>query len=178
MYILVLNPGGNSLKVELINCRSEQRYAFEGAKLLNISIEGIGGEAKLSEFVGKRVVHTNPVEASDYKAATQNSLAWIDRQVDDQIPRLEDISVGCVRVVHGGSEFDLPVQIDAKIQEKIIALEKLAPLHNKSSIQAFTALHQSLPNLPIYAVFDTAFHRTIPDYASSYAIPPELARKH
>ena len=83
-----------------------------------------------------------------------------------------------VRVVHGGVDFDQPTVIDTAVEQRIIELEKLAPLHNKSSIEVLEPMRDKLPGTPIYGVFDTAFHRTMPDYASTYAIPRELARKH
>jgi acetate kinase len=68
--------------------------------------------------------------------------------------------------------------IDTNVEKKIVAFEALAPLHNKSSVEVLAPLRQRLRNIAIYGVFETAFRRTIPEYASRYALSPELADKH
>jgi acetate kinase len=89
-------------------------------------------------------------------------------------------SIHCVglRVVHGGPNLIAPAEITPEVEEQIVALEKLAPLHNKSSVEVLAPLRRQFPPIPIYGVFDTAFHRTIPDHASTYAIPLDLSAKH
>ncbi len=66
MNVLVMNPGGNSLKVELISCLPEQQFAFEGRKLLSLTVEGIGKKPGLSVLQGKEVTHSEEIEARDY----------------------------------------------------------------------------------------------------------------
>jgi acetate kinase len=68
--------------------------------------------------------------------------------------------------------------IDTAVERKIVELEKLAPLHNKSSVEILEPVRHKLPGAPIYAIFDTTFHRTMPDYVRAYAIPQDLANKH
>ena len=75
------------------------------------------------------------------------------------------------RVVHGGPRLRAPVLVDAAVQEEITALEPLAPLHNTPAIAALERVQRELPGVPNVAVFDTAFHATIPDEAATYAIP-------
>jgi acetate kinase len=75
------------------------------------------------------------------------------------------------RVVHGGARLVEPVLIDAEVLSAIEELRRLAPLHNEPALQAIAAAQAALPNVPHVAVFDTAFHRTIPPEASTYAIP-------
>jgi acetate kinase len=178
MDLLVFNPGGNSLKIELVRCDPSQRHAFEGRKLLSVSIEGIGKTAQLSRFEGKKAVHSEPIVASNFADAAECFLAWHETHADEGLPSLAAIRAVVVRVVHGGPEFDLPVLIDSQVEREIIDLEKLAPLHNKSSVEVLSPIRQRLPGLPIYAVFDTAFHRTIPDYASTYGIPLTIAKEY
>jgi acetate kinase len=178
LNILVLNPGGNSLKVEIVACDPPQGHAFEGTKLASVSIEGIGKEAKLLRYRGKKVVRTDPIEAGDFGQA-----------IDSVLPRLADgnaaaeaalKAIDCVgiRVVHGGPTLCAPAEITPDVEREIIALEKLAPLHNKSSVAVLEPARKNFPNAAIYGVFDTAFHRTIPDYAAAYAIPLEISRRH
>ena len=83
------------------------------------------------------------------------------------------------RVVHGGERFTQPVLIDADVLEAIEALEALAPLHNAPSLAGIRAAKAALgSDIPMVAVFDTAFHAAMPEYAHRYAIPHELAVKH
>jgi acetate kinase len=177
MNILVLNPGGNSLKVDVIACRQDQRYAFEATKLLSVNIEGIGKEPKLSWSKEKKSVHSEPTEAEDYARATESLLNWYE-QAGDELPKLTQIGRAAIRIVHDEREFGAPTLIDQTVEKKTIAFEKLAPLHNKSSVEVLVALRQRLPNVPIYGVFDTAFHWTIPEHAWRYALPPDLADSH
>jgi acetate kinase len=176
--ILVLNPGGNSLKAEVIAARPGQRYAFEATKLLSASIEGIGKEPTLSRMENRKPVDTQPIEAADYTNAAKSFLNWYEKNAGNNLPSFTQMDVAAVRVVHGGTEFASPALIDSDVEKKIVELEKLAPLHNKSSVEVFAPLRQRLAHIPIYGVFDTAFHRTIPEHAWRYAIPPELADKH
>lgn len=178
MLVLVLNPGGNSLKAELVECDAGQPHAYDGRKLLSVSIEGIGKEAKLSQFNGKKVVATEPIEARDYEDATKSLLAWLGNHAGEGVPALRAIECVGVRVVHGGGEFTKPTWLSPAVQEKIKELEKLAPLHNKNAVAPLGPLEQQLKGVPVYGVFDTAFHRTIPEVAAQYAIPPRIASEH
>jgi acetate kinase len=124
------------------------------------------------------VVHSEAIKAADYGDAVSSILKWCEANAGDPGRGLRDLDCIGVRVVHGGMDFDSPALIDSRVEEKIIALEKLAPLHNKSSIEVLPPLRERFGQVPIYGVFDTAFHRTIPEHAALYAIPPELADKH
>jgi acetate kinase len=184
MKILVFNPGGNSLKAELVKCSDEQRYAFEGESLLSVTIEGIGKAAELSTMKGKEKAKTERIDAKDYEQAAGSLLQWWDGQKEIGQATLErekglmDVGAIAIRVVHGGWYFDKPALIDKDVLEKIMELEKLAPLHNKSSVEVMEPIRTRFAGVPVYAVFDTAFHRTIPDHAALYAIPLELAERH
>jgi acetate kinase len=176
MNVLVMNPGGNSLKVELVACSAAQRFAFEGRKLVSVAVEGIGKEKpRLSVFDGKKVTQSELIEARDYGAAAANILSWLE---ENKHVRRSDIDCVGLRVVHGGRHFAGATAVTAEVEQQIRAYERLAPLHNKSSIELLEPIRSRLGELPLYAVFDTAFHRTIPDVASLYAIPTALAEKH
>src|SRR5262245_36569812 len=84
-------------------------------------------------------------------------------------------AVGC-RVVHGGEHFAEPTLVTAEVLAAIRDLGRLAPLHNPPAAAVLTRVGQLLPGLPIVAVFDTAFHRTLPEVAALYALPLELSR--
>jgi acetate kinase len=83
----------------------------------------------------------------------------------------DDLDAVAHRVVHGGPRFRKPVLIDEEIRREILALEPLAPLHNAPALQAIAEAEEALPDLPHVAVFDTGFHETMPEEASTYAIP-------
>lgn len=72
MNILVLNPGGNSLKIELVSCGPEQHYAFEVSKLISVSIEGIGKRPRPSRLERKQSVYSESIQAEDYASATES----------------------------------------------------------------------------------------------------------
>jgi acetate kinase len=175
MNVLVLNPGGNSLKVQQVSCSPDQRRASEGRELLSVMVEDIGKSPVFSVLQGKETLHTEPAKAGDYGEAATHLLRWLkeEKQVGPK-----DIACAGVRVVHGGSVFDGPAEIDEKVEKQIHSFERLAPLHKKSSLEVLRPIRQALGSTPIYAVFDTAFHRTIPELAARYAIPCDLADKH
>lgn len=178
MNILVLNPGGNSLKAEIVECNPSQRHAFDGKKLISVGIEGIGKGPTLSKYHGKKIVHTEPIVASDYGQAAESLFSWLEGPREEKLPRLDDMRCVGLRVVHGGLRLTAPTAIDHQVENEIKDLERLAPLHNKSSIAMLELVRKRLPDMPIYGVFDTAFHRTIPEYAALYPIPFELSQKH
>jgi acetate kinase len=175
MNVLVMNPGGNSLKVEVISCSPTQRFASDGRKLVSLILEGIGKTPCLSVMQGKKATRTEPIQAKDYGEAAASLFSWLEEQA--QITT-KDIQCVGVRVVHGGRSFAEATRVTAEVERKIHDFERLAPLHNKSSLELFEPIRRRLGEVPIYAVFDTAFHRTIPDVASLYAIPTDLAEKH
>lgn len=82
------------------------------------------------------------------------------------------------RFVHGGENYTQPTQLNDKAIEDLKSLSKLAPLHNPACLEGIAAAQELFPNTPQYAVFDTAFHATIPDYAHTYGLPYDLAQKH
>ncbi len=100
--------------------------------------------------------------------------------VAEALGRLDLATVGAVghRVVHGGEAFDAPVRVDDDVEARIETLAVLAPLHNPANLAGIRAARARLPALPHVAVFDTAFHATLPRRARTYAIPAALAEKH
>jgi acetate kinase len=93
----------------------------------------------------------------------------------EQVPSLSDVPTGVAavahRVVHGGARFRKPVLIDGEVRGELAALTELAPLHNIPAVAAIDDARRALPELPHVAVFDTAFHGTIPEEAATYALP-------
>ena len=175
MNVLVMNPGGNSLKVEVVSCSPTQQFASQGKKLISVILEGIGKEPTFSVLRGKETTHTEPMQAKDYGEAATSIFSWLEEKQHLAPPDIERIGV---RVVHGGRRFAEATKITAEVERAIHDFERLAPLHNKSSLELIEPIRRRFVDAPLYAAFDTAFHRTIPDVASLYAIPPGLAEKH
>ena len=145
---------------------------------MSVAVEAIGKDPKFLVYEDKKIVHSDAVRADSYSDALETILARLEQQPGLRESPLSAIDCIGVRVVHGGPNLTAPVEITAQVEQEIVALERLAPLHNKSSVEVLTPLRRHFGHAPIYGVFDTAFHRTIPDYASTYAIPLDLSAKH
>ena len=160
MRILVVNGGSSSLKAEVVDTRS-------GARIARVRVERIGHDNAAMRLDDG---DAQPVQAPDHVLALRAAL-----------PHLR--AAGPVagvghRVVHGGPDFSAPAVIDADVEAAIEALTPLAPLHNPANLAGIRAARQALPDVPHVAVFDTAFHATLPARARAYALPQDLADKH
>jgi acetate kinase len=98
-------------------------------------------------------------------------------QLDSAIHRLGRADAVGHRIVHGGTEFSAPVVLDEDVVKQLRALVDLAPLHQPKSLAALEAVCEALPRLPAVGCFDTAFHSTLPDAASTYAVPRDWWRR-
>src|SRR3954447_6508036 len=117
--------------------------------------------------VAMKILVLNP-GSSSLKTATYDMPE--EQQIDDS-----DVDAVGVRVVHGGSRFETPAIVDDAVLEEINKLTALAPLHNPLAVDAIEKVRRERKGVPIVAVFDTAFHRTLPPVASTYAIPQASA---
>ncbi|TQJ59788.1 acetate kinase [Arthrobacter sp. SLBN-83] len=159
MLVLVINSGSSSLKYQV-------RDVAAGTVLTEGLIEKIGvgnGGGGDGEMVGPR----------DHAEA----LEQVDAAIHQELGNLELGAVGH-RVVHGGERFAEPVLVDNEITRAIERLNPLAPLHNPANVLGIRAITKKWPKMPQVAVFDTAFHRTLPEYAWRYAVPDELYTNH
>lgn len=167
-HILVINAGSSSIKYQLIDPTSGERTAS-------------GLVERIGEAEG-RIVHRGVREEEravivpDHGAAFDELVAAFARQ-GAPIEGLGITAVGH-RVVQGGEEFVAPTLIDDSVAERILELGALAPLHNPGQYQAIVAARALFPRVPHVAVFDTAFHQTMPPRAYTYAIDPEVAAEH
>ncbi|HEY3458311.1 MAG TPA: acetate/propionate family kinase [Bryobacteraceae bacterium] len=179
MNILTLNAGSNSLKFEIVAAEPGDGF---GASLLTGAYDNIGKEHSLFSLLeNKKAFHTEAIEVHDYRHAAELLFDWIERgnAADRRIRNLRDLECIVHRVVHGGDGFDGPAQITEEVIHRIEALEEIAPLHNRSALDVIRAAQAKAPSdLPMIAVFDTVFHRSIPDEAAFYPIPIDLARRH
>jgi acetate kinase len=123
---------------------------------------------KYALFRGQEEVARDVVELVERRSAMTGATAAVLARIRDRID-----GVGC-RVVHGGSRFVQPERVDDAVIAEIRALADLAPLHNPLALEVIEEVRRSLPSVPIVAVFDTAFHQTMPAIASTYAIPRDI----
>lgn len=178
MKVLVFNPGSNSLKAGVVSCHPGQVTAADGDKLVEVICEGIGTDPKLSVYRGKKIASTEPIVARDFGQAAASILEWLAARKNAPEPLLNGIECACIRVVHGGARHTKPVEITTEVEREISELSKWAPLHNCRALELIGPLRERLTEIPIFAAFDTAFHRTIGDVAGLYAIPLALSQRH
>lgn len=164
MKILVLNCGSSSLKFQLINMDNNERMA-KG------NFERIGG----MKTTLKLNVRGNKEEllhiARDYDEAINFVLEVLLKPEYDLIKSLDEIGAVGHRIVHGGEMFSSSVLINDEVIEEIEKCIDLAPLHNPAGVAGIRAAQNALPNVPMVAVFDTAFHQTMEPKAYVYQIP-------
>ena len=125
MNVLVMNPGGNSLKAEVISCTPTQAFAFEGEKLASVILEGIGKDPCLSVMEGKKTSSTEPMPAKDYGEAAAGIFSWLEEK-KHIAPR--DLQRAGIRFVHGGTRFSQATKITPEVERQIHSFERLAPL--------------------------------------------------
>lgn len=181
MNILVLNSGSQSLKFQIIETDLELIDRESDRRLANGTIERIGGLALVTlQAEGQpKFRHDEPVR--DHRAAIDLVLRWIISAESkiESIHSLADIHGVGHRVVHGGERFKRSVRIDADVISGIEDCMELAPLHNPANLRGIRAAIELLGSgVPQVAVFDTAFHSTMPETSFLYAIPYQLYRRH
>ena len=178
--VLAINSGSSSLKFKVIEFDESPRTAarFTGSRRYEGSIEGIGLAAKtMLRPAGKQVVQVTR-NVSTHAEAVRCMMQMLEEssRLDGQDLRIDAVGH---RVVHGGEQFREPVVIDDDVVAAIDRLAEFAPLHIPGSIAGIKGARAALgSHVPMVAVFDTAFHRSIPPHAATYAIDLDLARKH
>lgn len=171
MKILVINCGSSSLKYQLIDMTDESVLA-KGL------VERIGIEGSILTHKVNDEKHEIKQPMKDHKDAIKLVL---DALIDEKygvISDMSEISAVGHRVVHGGEKYSESVLIDEEVMKSLEDCVKLAPLHNPPNIIGINACKVLMPNTPMVAVFDTAFHQTMPDYAYMYALPYELYKNY
>ena len=165
MKILIINSGSSSLKYQLFNTQTEEILA-KGL------CERIGIDGNLKHTVtGKGTVETAIPMATHLEAIS--AVIDVLTKGDDAVVSLAEINAIGHRVLHGGSKFSGSVLVTDAVIEAIRECIPLGPLHNPANLMGIEACLNLMPNTPNVAVFDTAFHATIPDYAYMYAVPYE-----
>ena len=173
MNVLVINAGSSSLKYQLLNPET-------GALLAKGLCERIGIDGKFTykpQVEGKEVLDAVDVAMPTHSEAIQ---AVLDALVDEKngvIASMKEIDAVGHRVVHGGEKFAQSVIITDEVMAAIEECNALAPLHNPANITGINACKAIMPGVPMVAVFDTAFHQTMPPVAYTYALPYEFYEK-
>ena len=172
MKILVINAGSSSIKFTLFESEDEKQLAKGIVERINTPKASM----RYSNCRGQQV--SKEVSANSYDAAiSEICLALIDKETGIIKDLLEIKGIGH-RVVHGGAEISGAVRIDSKVKQVIVDCFSLAPLHNPPNYEGIEACEHLLPQIPMVAVFDTAFHQTMKPAAYTYAIPQEVAHKN
>ncbi|MFT4214798.1 MAG: acetate kinase [Microbacterium sp.] len=168
--VLVINSGSSSFKYQLIDAQTE-------TSLASGLVERIGeAGAGRAIHTSADAEHVSELPIPDHAAGFAVMLAAFEQHG----PSLTDNPPAAVghRVVQGGARFFQPTLIDDLVEINIDELSVLAPLHNPGAVQGIRAARAAFGDLPHVAVFDTAFHQTLPPAAYTYAIDRDLARKH
>ncbi|QCX00450.1 acetate kinase [Aggregatimonas sangjinii] len=171
MRILIINSGSSSIKFQVIAMPSEE-VVCKGL------VERIGLENAEVHYETKKNTFSEIRSIADHQEGLK---AITDLLLHDEIGVLKDpndIAVVAHRVVHGGNRFDQPTRIDESVLAEIERLASLAPLHNPANAIGIKVASTLFTNAAQVAVFDTAFHQTLPEKAYRYAIPKKLADEH
>jgi len=171
MKILVINCGSSSIKY--------QAYDMPGKRLLARGlVERIGEPAGL--FVHRRDSEKFESESrvADHQAAMTLVLEALTHPERGVVKSIREIGAVGHRVVHGGEAYSAPVLIDGDVEQAIEDYGELAPLHNPPNLVGIRAARAALPGVPMAAVFDTAFHQTLPPEAYLYPLPYEIYEKY
>jgi acetate kinase len=171
MNILVINCGSSSLKFQLIDMSTEE-VAAKGI------CERIGIEGSCLIYTAKDTRHEFLSPMADHKEAIRLVLRTLSDEQIGVVRALTDIDAVGHRVVHGGEAFQSSVLIDDSVLTGIEACNDLAPLHNPANLIGIKACQSLMPGTPMVAVFDTAFHQTMPSEAYLYGLPYTLYEKH
>ena len=180
MHILVLNAGSSTIKFQLVDTDGDAIAAGRDRRVARGQIERIGGEAIVTLEAEGRSPTTTAVPIRDHAAAVQYIVAWLVGE-DSGVPvtTVGDIKAVGHRVVHGGERFSRSTRVDATVERALQELIELAPLHNPHNLRGIAAARAVLgPDVPQVAVFDTAFHHTLPEHAFLYAIPYQYYRRY
>ncbi|MGE4318336.1 MAG: acetate kinase [Deferribacterales bacterium] len=172
MDILALNCGSSSVKYQLYDWNNKKVIAKGVVERI-----GIGDSFIVHEVPGKDTVREE-YECHDHSTAIGLIVKTMSRGANAVLDSMEQISAVGHRVVHGGEVFARSVLIDEEVVKTIEDVAHLAPLHNPPNLAGIRAAQKVMPNVPHVAIFDTAFHQTMPDYAYTYPVPYEWYEKY
>ena len=172
MKVLVINCGSSSLKYQLIDSQSEEVLAKGLCERI-----GIEGSSVTHQKAGEGK-KTEAVLMKDHTDAVKVVIEKLTDPAEGVIASLKEIDAVGHRIVHGGEKFKGSVVIDDSVLEAIAECNDLAPLHNPANLIGIRSCQKVMPGVPMVAVFDTAFHQTMPQSHYMYAIPYEYYEKY
>src|SRR5918998_4971293 len=181
MNVLVLNCGSASVKFQIIATDLERIAGGTDERLARGVVERIGGEAIITFEAEWREPRRTTAPVRDTRAAVETVIRWATSESSgiESVTSVSDVHAVGHRVVHGGERFTHSVLITDEVLRGIEDCIELAPLHNPANIRGIQAAREVFgAGLPQAAVFDTAFHQTLPDYAYLYALPYQWYRRH
>jgi acetate kinase len=180
MNVLVLNAGSSTLKFQLVRTDEERMAAGTDERLARGQYDRIGGETIFAVSTKDGATMRGTAALRDHRGAIEHLLTWLASDTSGvPISSIAEIEAVGHRVTHGGERFWKSVRIDDDVVNGIEETIELAPLHNPNNLKGIQAARAALgPGIPQVAVFDTAFHHTLPDWAYLYALPYQWYRRH
>ncbi len=181
MNVLVLNLGSSSLKFQVIATDLERIKQQKDDRICRGEVEGVGGEAIIRIQYRNQPRQTITASLRDIPSTLEYVVRYIasDRSGVAEVKSTADVNAVGHRVVHGGELFEQSALIDDRVLKGIEDCIDLAPLHNPNNVRGILAARELFgKDIPQVAVFDTAFHHSIPEHAYLYAIPYHLYRRH
>jgi acetate kinase len=172
MKILVLNCGSSSVKYKLIDMNSGEKLGVGAVEKIGMK----GSFLKHEKQDGQVIVLKG--EVLEHKIAVEYILGVLTNEKHGCLKSMEEINAVGHRVVHGGEKFNASVLITDEVIQKIEECIDIAPLHNPPNLAGIKAMIELLPTVQQIAVFDTAFHQTMPEHAFMYGIPYSLYKKY
>lgn len=172
MDILALNCGSSSVKYQLFDWTKKEVIAKGMVERVTI------GDSYIIHEVPGQETYREEYECPDHKTAVHLIVKILTDKTYGVVEDMSRISAVGHRVVHGGEKFACSILIDDTVLDAIKEVQHLAPLHNPPNISGIEAAQANLPNVPHIAIFDTAFHQTIPEAAYTYPVPHEWYTKH
>ncbi|MEG0318373.1 MAG: acetate/propionate family kinase, partial [Niameybacter sp.] len=172
MNVLVVNCGSSSLKYQVLNMENESVLAIGICERI-----GIDGSFIKHTTEGQDTVKL-ACEFHTHKEALEKMIEMITAGPTACVSSIDEINAVGHRIVHGGEKFTDSVVITDEVVAAIEACSDLAPLHNPANLTGIRACEELMPGVPMVAVFDTAFHQTMPKEAFMYAIPQEYYKKY
>jgi acetate kinase len=179
MKILVLNCGSSSVKFQVIETSLEMIEADTDRTLARGAVEKIGmSDSRLSLFVPERGPFQEIAEILEHRSAVERVLRVLTAADTGVLAGVGELDAVGHRMVHGGERFASSVEVTPAVEAMIEECVVLAPLHNPHNLRGLRAARALLPDVPHIAVFDTAFHQSMPPRAFVYGLPYELYTRH
>ena len=178
--VLVLNAGSSSLKYSLVDVGPQESVAAGLVERIGEPTATLTHHARGGTFRATVQGSTSRGSPDRCVASHEDALHSVIEAFAVHGPSLEEAGLVAVghRVVHGGPRFSAPALVDDDLVAAVHALVPLAPLHNPANLAGIETARGLFPDLPQVAVFDTAFHRSMPEHASTYAVPLALRDEH